>query len=130
MNEKMAALLESVQRTAVRAGGVAADAAYGAGKKANELLSVAKLKVRIMDRRGEVDRALKEAGEILYATHTGAPTDSEILLAKLEEIDALYAEIAELQARIGKEEAGRTCDTCGAAVGGDAAFCGECGEEL
>ena len=39
MNEKLAALLESVQRTAVQAGDVAADVAFGMGKKARELLS-------------------------------------------------------------------------------------------
>ena len=34
MNDKLAALLEVVQRTAIQAGDVAADAAYGMGKKA------------------------------------------------------------------------------------------------
>ena len=104
MNEKLAALLESVQRTAVQASDVAADAAYGMGKKANELLSVAKLNIRIMDRKAEVNTTLREVGELLYATHTGAPTDSEVLLAKLQEIDALKEEIARLQAEIRKEE--------------------------
>ena len=130
MNEKLAVLLESVQRTAIQASDVAADAAYGMGKKAGELLSVAKLNIRIMDRKAEVNNVLKEVGEILYATHTGAPTDSEVLLAKLQEIDALKAEIAELQARIRKEEAAHTCPTCGAFVRECDAFCGECGDQL
>ena len=84
MNEKLAALLESVQRTAVQASDVAADAAYGVGKVAGELLSVAKLNIRIMDRKAAVNTALREVGEILYATHTGNPTDSEVLIAKLQ----------------------------------------------
>lgn len=130
MNEKLAALLESVQRTAIQASDVAADAAYGVSKKAGELLSVAKLNIRIMDRKAEVNNALKEVGEILYATHTGVPTDSEILLAKLQEIDALKAEIADLQAQIRQEEAAHTCPTCGAFVREEDAFCGECGDQL
>ena len=130
MNEKLASLLESVQRTAIQASDVAADAAYGVGKKAGELLSVAKLNIRIMDRKAEVNNALKEVGEILYATHTGDPTDSDVLLAKLQEIDALKAEIAELQAQIGKEEAAHTCPTCGEFVREGANFCGECGGSL
>ena len=130
MNEKLASLLESVQRTAIQASDVAADAAYGVGKKAGELLSVAKLNIRIMDRKAEVNNALKEVGEILYATHTGDPTDSDVLLAKLQEIDALKAEIAELQVQIGKEEAAHTCPTCGACVREGANFCGECGGSL
>lgn len=130
MNEKLAALLESVQRTAVQAGDVAADAAYGVGQKAGELLSVAKLNIRIMDRKAEVNNALKEVGQLLYATHTGTPTDSDILLAKLQGIDALYAEIAELQGQIRKEEAAHTCPTCGAFTREGDAFCGACGDKL
>lgn len=129
MNEKLASLLETVQRTAVQAGDVAVDAAYSVGKVAGELLSVAKLNVRIMDRKGAVNTALKEVGEILYATHTGNPSDSEILLAKLREIDELKAEIAEMQAQIKKEEA-QTCPTCGSSVSEKTRFCGECGGKL
>ena len=76
-------------------------------------MSVAKLNIRIMDRKAAVNTALKEVGEILYATHTGNPTDSEVLLAKLQEIDALKAEIAEMQAQIKREEEKHICTTCG-----------------
>ena len=130
MNEKLAALLESVQRTAVQAGDVAADVAFGVGKKAGELLSVAKLRVRIASLEGDVKDRLSQVGELLYATHTGAPTDSEVLLEKLQEIDGLKAEIARLQAEIRKEEAAHTCPTCGASVKEDNAFCGTCGDQL
>ena len=91
MNERLQELLDAVQRTASQVGGSAADAAYGVGKKAGELLSVAKLNIRLVDLRAEVNLHLREAGEMLYATHTGQPTDSETLLAKLQEIDDLKA---------------------------------------
>ena len=130
MNEKLTSLLETVRRTAVQAGDAAADAVYSAGKVAGELLSVAKLNVRIMERKAAVNAALKEVGEILYATHTGNPSDSEILLAKLQEIDALKAEIARMQEEIKKEEAAHVCRTCGGVNREGAVFCGECGEKL
>ena len=130
MNEKLASLLETVRRTAVQAGDTAADAVYSAGKVAGELLSVAKLNVRIMERKAAVNAALKEVGEILYATHTGNPSDSEILLAKLQEIDVLKAEIARMQEQIKKEEAAHVCRTCGGVIRKSAVFCGECGEKL
>ena len=130
MNEKLTSLLETVRRTAVQAGDAAADAAYSAGKVAGELLVVAKLNVRIMERKAAVNAALKEVGEILYATHTGSPSDSEILLAKLQEIDVLKAEIAQMQAQIKKEEEAYACQTCGSTIREDAVFCGECGEKL
>lgn len=130
MNEKLAALLESVQRTAVQAGDVAADVAFGMGKKAGELLSVAKLRARIASLERDVKDRFSQIGELLYATHTGAPTESEVLLEKLQEIDGLKAEIAQLQSEIRKEEAAHTCPTCGAFVNEGDAFCGACGGEL
>ena len=129
MNEKLQELLEGVQRTAACAGDTAADAARAVGKRAGELLSVAKLNIRIVERKADVNLAMRELGELLYATHIGNPTDSDILLAKLEEIDAIKAEIADLEAQAGKEPT-LTCIACGAAVGQDDLFCKECGGRL
>lgn len=130
MNEKLYELLETVQRTAVQVSDTAADAAYGVGKKAGELLSVAKLNIKVADLKAEVNTQLRELGEMLYATHTGDPTDSEMLLAKLQEIDALKAQISELKTEIGREQAAHTCATCGAVIRDGDLFCRECGGKL
>lgn len=130
MNEKLYELLETVQRTAVQVSGTAADAAYSVGKKAGELLSVAKLNIKVADLKAEVNTQLRELGEMLYATHTGDPTDSEMLLAKLQEIDALKAQISELNIEIGREQAAHTCATCGAVIRDGDLFCRECGGKL
>ena len=130
MNEKLYELLAMVQRTAVQVSDVAVDAAYATGKKAEELVGVAKLNIRMMERKGDIKTALKEVGELLYATQTGNPTSSEILQAKLEEIDRLKAEVAELEQQLGREKAGSVCTTCGAAVNERDTFCRECGDKL
>ena len=130
MNEKLTDILEMVQRTAMQVGDTAADVAYGVGKKTEELLSVAKLNIRVAELKAEVNTSLRELGEMLYATHTGNPTDSEILLAKLESIDALKAQIADLNAQIGREQAASACPTCGAAIRDGDQFCRECGGKL
>ena len=129
MNQKLSELLASVQSTAVQVSDVAVDAVYGAGRKAGELVDAARVQLRIVDRKAEVNLVLRELGEILYATQVGEPSDSEIMLAKLQEIDALKAEIAELENRLGRKPAPAICETCGAEVQENAAFCGECGEK-
>ena len=60
MNEKLAQLLDKVQSTAIEVSDTAADAAYGVGKKAGELLCVAKLKIRIAETQAEINTALQE----------------------------------------------------------------------
>lgn len=131
MNEKVQELLENVQRTASRVSDVAVDAAYGVGKKAGELLSVAKLNIRLVDLRSEVNLQLREVGEMVYATHTGNPTESETLLAKLQEIDGLKAQIAAVEAEIGRQHtAAGECPVCGTEPWEGDQFCRECGEKL
>ena len=132
MNEKLIDILEMVQRTAVQVGDTASDVAYGVGKKTEELLSVAKLNIRIVDLKAEVNTSMREVGEMLYATHTGTPTDSDVLLAKLQEIDELNARLAELNELLGRqtEPAAPRCGSCGAPVREGDLFCRECGGKL
>lgn len=130
MNERLQDLLNSVQRTAGQMGGVAADAAYGVGRKAGELLSTGKLRIQIATMEGQVEGCLAEIGEMMYATHTGVPTDSEELLEKLREIDGLKAHIAELNAQIDQARQSSLCPVCGAAVCPGDVFCRECGGKL
>lgn len=129
MNQKLSELMAMVQRTAIQVSDIAVDTVYGAGKKAGAVVDAAKVRLQILDRKAEVNTVLREIGEILYATHTGAPSDSEIMLAKLQEIDALKAEITALEEKLGRKPEPRTCETCGAAVREDAVFCEECGEK-
>lgn len=130
MNEKLYELLDQVRRSAIQAGGIAADAAYGADKVAEEALSKAKLRVRLSQLEGSVDGCMMEVGEMMYATHTGTPTESDALLAKLQEIDDLKAEIAAVNETLGRRPEAPACPACGSAVQEGDLFCRECGGKL
>ena len=136
MNDKIYELLDIVCRNAANAKEVAseaaqtvkanaANAAYAAGQVSTELLATAKLNIKIVELKGNVKTAMQELGQLLYATHTGNPTDSEVLLAKMQEIDALKAQIAELQG-----ETVTTCPFCGVRAQDGDVFCRECGNPL
>jgi hypothetical protein len=130
MDEKMQELLNAVQQTAVSVGASASDVAYSVGKKADQLLSVGKLNVQIMDLKTTMGAKLREVGELVYATHTGSPSDSEVLLSKLEEIDGIRARIDALAAEQAQAKGGTLCPHCGAAAGKGDVFCRRCGGKL
>ena len=130
MNEKIYEITEKVRQTATQAGDVAADVAYGVGLKATELLSVAKMNIRIVSLKNDVNARFRELGELLYATHTGTPTASEVMIEKLEEIDRLNAELEILKGGLAKEDPVPTCPTCCAPVQEGDEFCRECGGKL
>lgn len=133
MRQRVQDLLDNVQCTACQVGGVAADAAYGVGRKTQQLLSTAKLNVQISGLELQVRACMAQIGEMLYATHTGTPTESEVLLAKLEEIDGLKARIAALRReadRLQGRERPAACPTCGAPVQEGDTFCRTCGGAL
>ena len=133
MNEQLRLLLQCVQKTAGEFADTASDAAYGVRGKAWELASVAKLNIRAAENKADTGRALREVGEMIYATHTGTPTDSDVLLEKLQEIDRLREEAEAIQAEIGRlkgQEAENRCPTCGAPTRAEDAFCRECGGKL
>ena len=130
MNDRLQELLDSVQRTACQVSGSAADAAYGVGKRAGALLSVAKLNIRVMDLKAEINTSLREVGEMIYATHTGTPTESEVLLAKLQEIDGLHQQVDQLEGEITRLQRGTVCPVCGAKAQDGDVFCRECGGKL
>lgn len=52
------------------------------GLGAKRLTDAARRQIELSDLRAGINAALRELGELLYATHTGTPTDSEALLAK------------------------------------------------
>ena len=129
MNEKFGKILLAARDAAIAAGGLAAGAAVSVERKAEELASSARLRFRAATLEGEVEGTLAEVGELLYATHTGSPTDSDVQ-KKLEKIDALKAELAEINGRLGRDSAGKTCPACGAQNRPGDLFCRSCGGRL
>ena len=131
MDERLQALLEKIQQTAECAADTAADAAYGVGKKAGQLLSVGKLNIQIADLRSQIRLQLQEVGQMIYDTHTGAPTDSDQLLGKLQEIDEIYARISQLETEIADAEGKpAVCSVCGGSIQAGDVFCRHCGMKL
>ena len=110
-----------------KAEGLARDAICTMGLGAKRLTDAAKRQLEIADLHAEVNTCLRELGELLYATHTGTPTDSDRLLEKMQEIDGLKARLRELE---GEPIIHLICPRCGHEVQPEDVYCRDCSEKL
>lgn len=126
MDERLENLLNSAKETAEQVGDLAIDAAYAVSKKAEGMVNCAKTKLKLADLKAEVNTQFRELGEMLYATHTGTPTASDALLEKMQQIDALKEQIAQL-----RHAPAAVCPICGGAVDDpENSYCKHCGSKL
>ena len=128
MNEKLSALLDAARKAAAQATDTASTAAYLVEKKTESTLQGMRRSAQINEQYTRIDEELRNLGMMLYATHTGDPTDSDDLLQKLEEIDKLREELDRMEKEAGKGPA--PCSVCGAAPREGDTFCRECGAKL
>ena len=130
MDDKVKALLERVKGTANYAADAAADGARAAGRKAGQMVDVAKLNVQLFDLNGEYNDILRQLGQVMHDTHRGRAADPEQVTALLAQADEKSAGVAELKSRISDLRQAKTCPACGAPCGRSDKFCRACGARL
>ena len=77
MDDKVRELLDRVRDTAVGAADAANQTARVAGKKAGQMVDVAKLNVQLFDLNGEFNDVLRQLGQVMYDTHQGKAEDGD-----------------------------------------------------
>ena len=130
MDNRVKDLLDRIRGTAGVAADVAADTARVAGRRAGQMVDVAKLNVQLFDLNGEFNDVLRQLGQVMYDTHRGQAEDGEQITALLDRADELSEKTAELKERIAALRQAKICPACGAACGRDDQFCRRCGGSL
>ena len=100
MDDKVKDLLDRIRSTASDAAGAAAGTARVAGKRAGQMVDVAKLNVQLFDLSGEYNDVLRQLGEVMYQAHKGESQDDAKIAQLLTQADELSGKIAELKERI------------------------------
>lgn len=130
MDERVKELLDRIRGTAGVAADAAADTARVAGKKAGQMVDVAKLNVQLFDLNCERNELLKQMGQIMYDTHQGKEASGERVTDLLARADGLKERIDELKDRIAALRQSKSCPACSGMCGREDQFCRSCGGKL
>ena len=88
------------------------------------------LKWDIMDLQTRRRRKLLLVGKLVYATHAGRPTDSDLLQKALEQVDAVAKELRQKEAELARLCGVRFCPGCGSSEAVSHVYCTRCGRKL
>ena len=130
MDDKVKELMDRIRGTASVAADACADTARVAGKKAGQMVDVAKLNVQLFDLNGEFNDILRQLGQVMYNTHKGQTPEEDPLPQLLAQADETAGKIADMKARIADLRQAQTCPGCGAPCGKEDQFCRRCGTKL
>ena len=130
MDDKVKALLERSRGTAGYAADAAADSARAAGRRAGQMVDVAKLNVQLFDMNGEYNDILRQLGQVMVDTHRGEVPENDKVSRLLAQADEQAAKIAEVKGRIADLKQAKSCPSCGAPCGKGDKFCRQCGASL
>lgn len=127
MDDKVKQLLEKIRGAADVAADACADTARVAGRKAGQMVDVAKLNVQLFDLNGDFNETLRQLGQVLYNTHLGQEAEGDPVTGLLAQADETAAKIAEIKDRIATLRQTQSCPSCGAPCGKEDQFCRRCG---
>ena len=104
----MKELLDRIRDTAAEAADAANQTARAAGKKAGQMVDVAKLNVQLFDLNGEFNDVLRQLGQVMYDVHRGQCEEGD-KVSGLERADGPSARISELKERISALRQSQAC---------------------
>ena len=130
MDDKVKDLLDRIRGTASVAADAAADTARVAGRKAGQMVDVAKLNVQLFDLTGDLNDILHQLGQVMYDTHLGRAPQEDSVGELLARADGLSEKIDEVKGRIADLRQTKACPACGAPCGKEDKFCRRCGAGL
>lgn len=130
MEEKVMELFQRVRDTASIAADAAADTARVAGRKAGQMVDVAKLNVQLFECNSDFNESLRQLGQVVYDAHLGKQTDDNAVETLLKKADEQRAKAQDVKQRIADLRQSKACPGCGAVCGKDDAFCHSCGSAL
>ena len=101
-----------------------------AGRKTEELVELAKLRVQIAEKRREIADLYEGLGRLVYDSRISGESVEELVEVCVAALGEEQKDLARLEERVMLSKSVIRCDACGAVNMNNAVFCNQCGEEF
>lgn len=101
-----------------------------AGTKGKEAVNFTKLKIRASQINVEIKAKYEKLGEMIYEMAKSGEKNNEAFDAMVAEVDALYAEQADIEKQVDELRNVVACPKCGVKTSKENAYCPKCGAKL
>lgn len=105
-------------------------AAATVGKKAERLVDISKLRLNSAEIESEITKKYEALGRFVYDSIKADTSVKGLLEEHVEEIDALYQKLDEVNEKINMLRKKVPCPVCGCQNDENALFCSHCGVKL
>ena len=105
-------------------------AAATVGKKAERLVDISKLRLNAAELESEITKKYEAFGRFVYDSVKSDTSVKGLLEEHVEEIDALYQKLDEVNEKINSLRKKAPCPVCGCQNDENALFCSHCGVKL
>ncbi len=109
---------------------VVADTAQTVAKKTGELIESSKIKYAIFDLKTDIKKLFSQIGETYYKNQKNGVQEEETLQELCDLIEAKYAKIETLTAKLEDVKNEAKCPTCGRICDAELNYCPFCGAEM
>ena len=128
--KKIKKLLRRAAQAAETVRDTASEAAGMAGLRAEASVTRLRLERAAAEVEEEIRLQMGEIGRLIYATHTGTPSDSDNVQEILEYVDSLYEQLEGHRRELRLLRGVPFCEACGAESSEGSVYCHNCGQPL
>lgn len=104
--------------------------ADAATKKTGTAVELSKLKLRAMQVRSQIQSTYERIGTLTYEQQKTSTDNSELIDVCIKEIDALFAELNDINVAVSDIKDGVKCPGCGTLNEAGVVYCKKCGVNI
>ncbi len=105
-------------------------AANTVSKTTRNIVEISRLRLNAAELNGEINKKYEALGRLVYEAHMDSADVTDMVTECVENINAAYRRLDEVNEKIATTMKRRRCSSCSAVNSKDALYCNRCGKRM